>query len=224
MYDVYLDKILLPVTPSKIQLKIKNQNKTVTLINEGEINLLKKAGLTEISFTAMIPQLEYKFAKYPGDFQRASFFLDAFEKMKTEPDQNPFQFIVSRALPDGTLLFDSDIKVSMEDYVINEDAKNGFDLMVDIRLKQFRPYKTKMLQLDESENVQGAPTATFQQDRPAETAPQAKAHTIASGDTLWAIAKKYYGNGNDYTKIYEANKDKISNPNTIYPGTEITIP
>ena len=46
MYYVYLDKILLPITPSKLTLKIKNQNKTVVEINEGEINMLKKAGLT----------------------------------------------------------------------------------------------------------------------------------------------------------------------------------
>ena len=43
-------------------------------------------------------------------------------------------------------------------------------------------------------------------------------------DTLWAIAKKYYGSGSQYTKIYNANKDKIKNPNLIYPGQVIKIP
>lgn len=51
-----------------------------------------------------------------------------------------------------------------------------------------------------------------------------KTYTIKKGDTLWAIAKKYYGNGSQYTKIYNANKDKISNPNKIYPGQVIKIP
>lgn len=41
MYDVYLDKILLPVTPSKIDTKIKNANKTINLINDGEVNIIK---------------------------------------------------------------------------------------------------------------------------------------------------------------------------------------
>ena len=50
MYDVYLDKMLCPIAPDKLQLKISNKNKTLVLINEGEINILKKAGLTEISF------------------------------------------------------------------------------------------------------------------------------------------------------------------------------
>ena len=42
-YDVYFDKCLFPVTPEKISIKINGNNKTVNLINEGEINILKKS-------------------------------------------------------------------------------------------------------------------------------------------------------------------------------------
>lgn len=41
MYIFYLGEIQLPIAPSKMEMKIKNQNKTVNLINDGEINLLK---------------------------------------------------------------------------------------------------------------------------------------------------------------------------------------
>lgn len=47
---------------------------------------------------------------------------------------------------------------------------------------------------------------------------------MKKGDTLWAISAKYYGAGAQYTKIYRANTDKISNPNLIYPGQVLTIP
>lgn len=48
-------------------------------------------------------------------------------------------------------------------------------------------------------------------------------HTVVSGDNLWNIAKKYYGNGADYTKIVEANPE-IKDPHLIYPGQEFLIP
>lgn len=48
---------------------------------------------------------------------------------------------------------------------------------------------------------------------------------MKSGDCLWNIAKALYGNGADYTKIYNANKGTIGkNPNLIYPGQTFTIP
>jgi hypothetical protein len=52
-YDFYFDKIRLPVPPSKLQVKHKGKNTTVTLINEGEINILKKEGLTDITFNVL---------------------------------------------------------------------------------------------------------------------------------------------------------------------------
>ena len=51
-----------------------------------------------------------------------------------------------------------------------------------------------------------------------------KKHTVKKGDTLWKIAKKYYGKGSKYKKIYNANKKKISNPNKLTVGLVLTIP
>lgn len=53
---------------------------------------------------------------------------------------------------------------------------------------------------------------------------QTRTYTVKKGDCLWNIAKKYYGKGSLYTKIYNANKDKIKNPNKIYPGQVLKIP
>jgi len=52
-----------------------------------------------------------------------------------------------------------------------------------------------------------------------------KTYTVKKGDCLWTIARKFYGRGADYTKIYEANRDTIGkNPNLIYPGQTLVIP
>jgi len=222
-YDFYLKKCLLPIAPQKLQIKINNANKTLTLIDEGQINILKKAELTDIEFECEIPQVEYPFATYKSGFKGASYFLDYFEELKTK--KNPFQFIVSRTLPNGKVLFSTNIKVSMEDYRIGENANNGFDLTVKIKLKQYREYSTKTVNIKISASK---PQAAVQQARAAETSPAPAAsqtYTVVKGDCLWNIAKKYYGNGSKYTVIYEANKSVIGgNPNLIYPGQVLTIP
>lgn len=222
-YDVYLKNCLLPVTPEKIQTKINNKNKTVTLINEGEINILKKAGLTDIEFECEIPQVKQPYAVYKSGFKDAGYFFDIFEELKTSG--KPFQFIVCRRTPIGKQLLNTNIKVSMEDYKITEDAKNGFDFTVKITLKQWRDYGTKTI------NIQIAaskPKASAEPQRETNNSPAPAAsqtYTVVKGDCLWNIAKKFYGSGSKYTVIYNANKGVVGgNPNLIYPGQVLTIP
>ncbi|WP_298778781.1 LysM peptidoglycan-binding domain-containing protein [uncultured Polaribacter sp.] len=49
-------------------------------------------------------------------------------------------------------------------------------------------------------------------------------HTVKSGETLGAIAKKYYGSAGKYTAIFNANTDVLKNPDVIHPGQELVIP
>jgi Uncharacterized protein containing LysM domain len=57
-----------------------------------------------------------------------------------------------------------------------------------------------------------------------ESAPEAQYHTVVKGDTLSAIAKKYYGDANKYPQIFEANKPMLKHPDKIYPGQSLRIP
>jgi nucleoid-associated protein YgaU len=51
-----------------------------------------------------------------------------------------------------------------------------------------------------------------------------RTYTVKAGDSLSKIAKEHYGNAGDYMKIFEANRDKLSDPNKIQPGQELVIP
>ena len=218
MYYFYMGSVLLPIAPEKFTLKVNNANETMTLINEGEVNFLREAGLTDLEFDALIPAVQYPFAKYDGGFKPMSYFTDHFEKLKTS--KQPFQFIVSRKMPDGKLLFDTNMSVSMESYTIKAQVNEGFDLVVSFKLKQYKSFGTKIVKVTNK-------SATVETQRPATNSPAPKqntTYTVKSGDCLWNIAKKFYGNGSKYTKIDEANKDKIKNPNLIYPGQVLAIP
>lgn len=216
MYEFYLDKIMLPVAPGKLQLSIENQNKTLQLINEGEINLLKKAGLTDLEFEALLPNSTYPFASYKNGYQEAEYYLNELEKLKISLE--PFQFIVTRQ-KGAKQLFSTNMKVSLEEYKIKEDSKEGFDLLVNIKLKQYQDYGPKTYK------VMGDKVSTEKQ-RETKNSPApkstAKTHKVKSGDTLWLVAKKYYGNGSKYKALATANK--ISNPNVIKVGQVLTIP
>lgn len=51
-----------------------------------------------------------------------------------------------------------------------------------------------------------------------------KVYSVKKGDNLSSIAKSKYGKESQWTKIYDANKDKVKNPNLIYPGQKLIIP
>lgn len=56
--------------------------------------------------------------------------------------------------------------------------------------------------------------------------PEAQWHTVVKGDNLWKIAEKFYGKGkgNEYPRIFEANKPMLTDPDKIYPGQVLRIP
>ena len=151
MYYVFLDKMQLPVAPGEISTVVNGNNKRVHLINDGEINILKLPGLTEISFDFLLPHTKYPFASYgTAGFVGQHAFFGYLERLQTK--QKPFQFIVSR-MSGNKLLFNTNLKVSLESYDIKEAADNGLDQIISVRLVQYKPYSTKVLQTDSSGNT-----------------------------------------------------------------------
>ena len=65
----------------------------------------------------------------------------------------------------------------------------------------------------------GDPNYPLPPVEPAETT-----HVVVSGDTLWGLAVKYYGDGTRWPEIYKANRGKIFDPRLIYPAQLFTIP
>jgi|SRR6516225_3644459 nucleoid-associated protein YgaU len=58
----------------------------------------------------------------------------------------------------------------------------------------------------------------------APAAPAPKTYTVQAGDTLSKIAKAQLGNTNDYMKIFDANRDQLTDPDKIKPGQVLRIP
>lgn len=210
-YTCYLGDMEVP-TPSKLTVKIKGNNKTLVLLDEGEVNFLRSPGLTEITVPLVFPML--------GGSRSPAAYLGMLKQLKLE--KKTTRFLLVRCSPDGRWLFDTNMAVSVEDYSIVEDASKGLDVAVDVELKQWRDYGTKIF--TDMGDIGPGHGVLVEKERDASTAPTAKTYTVKKGDSLWAIAAKYYGKGSECAKIYQANMDKISNPNLIYPGQVLTLP
>lgn len=220
MYSFYFEQggeeIQLPVPPSNLSLKINNKNKTVDLLNLGEINILKDAGLSEWSFAILLPGRLYPFAVYKQGFQEPRFFLAKFEQYKTS--KKPVRFIVSRVAPWGAPMFDTNMMVSFETYAIEENAGEEGDIYVSLELKQYKEYLTQKVDL--TPIIDNVVTATVEPERPAKDPP--KTYIVQEGDSLWLIAKKQLNDGSKYTEIAKLNN--LRSPNLIKPGQLLYLP
>lgn len=221
-YYFYLGNVLLPIPPSKLELKISNNNKTYNLINYSQINVLKKPGLSSLEFEVVLPNTKYPFAMYKNNFQNAKYYLGVLENLKV--NRSAFQFIVVRKFPNGKDIFNTNIKVALEEYTITDTTEEGFDTKVKIKLKQYKEYSTKKVQVTIKQYRPPAVTRTVTTNNTAVAKPSGQNYTVKRGDCLWNIAKRFYGNGAKYTTIYNANRSKIRNPNLIYPGQVLWIP
>ncbi len=217
MYTFWIGTMPLPITPGQLEIKTPSKNKTVTLINEGEVSLLKKSGLKEISFKALLPQTKYPFANYNLGAYDATAFIVALKAL--DASKIPFPFVVTRMTPKGKPLFFTSMMVTLEDYTLDEDSENGLDVMLNITLKEYKYYGTTIFKEIVEANGRKAIAVSKARDTASKVIP--KTYTVKKGDTLWAIAKKELGDGQKYKDLAKSNN--ISNPNKIQIGQVIKL-
>lgn len=213
MYSFYLDKVLLPIAPSSLKIGFSSQNKTLNLINDGEINILKNPGLLEIEFDVMLPNVKYPFAIYKDGFKKADKFIDEINKLKM--DKKPFQFIVVRTRPDGTPLFNTNIKVSLEEYEMQEDAEEGFDVILSIKLKQYKSYGTKLIKIEKASKDNGNQAKTTEvKERESD-----KGKIMIDSDVIvnGRLHRDSYGKGAGQTKTNYKGKINLINEKGSHP-------
>ena len=228
-YHFFIDDLELPYAPSELTVTIGSNNKTVSLINGNEINILKNPKLTEIEFEIELPRgRQYAFA---NKLKSSKNYTDYFEKLKLE--KRPCELVITRPNPflgksgiGGTIEdFEStNLTVSLENYELKESAENAYDIRVSLKFKEYPTYGTVREIKTEKVPVVSKPKK------------QNDVYTVKSGDCLWHIARKFYGTGTKWKIIYNANKATIekrakqagrkssSNGHWIYPGTRLTIP
>ena len=217
-YSVYFKyggkKYKLPVNPEEIKRSRELNIENYQVLGTGQVSVPSYYNLEEFSFEAEFPSQDYH---YMNSGARAD--ADYYEKMfrKAQKNMKPVRFIASNDITD-----DISVMVLVKSVEAVEKAGEEGDKYLSIKLQEYKdPGKRYVAVQTVAATVKQEDTAAAAETNPAVT--ENKTHTVQSGDTLWAIAKKYYGNGGQYTKIASANPD-IKNPNLIYPGQVLSIP
>lgn len=205
-------EINIPVLPSKLNVSSPGKNERVTVLELGEVLLLRKKGLRILSWESFFPVSKAPYTV--GQIRDPVSIVQAIQKARDQ--KSPVRFLIT-----GTDL-DCNLRMGIDSFEYEERSGELGDLYYTIKLYEWKDISPKRIVLPEKKEE---PAKTKEPERPGKPEQTSKTYTVKPGDCLWNIAKKFYGKGSDYTKIYNANKGKIgSNPNLIYPGQVFTIP
>ena len=219
--EIYLgtdnDKIRFPVVPSSIGVNRSNNIDTQAVIKLGEVPIFNGTSLKTIELTSFFPNQEYSFCDYTG-FMKPYEFSDKIQKWMYEG--KPLRIIVTDSPTNMQCL------IQQFDTAEQDGTR---DLYFTLNLLEYRPIEVPNLsnnnQSNNSNNSQNISRPSENND--SSNSNQQKIHKVVKGDSLWAIAQKYYGNGSLYPKIKEANKTKypsLAKSNVIYTNMELIIP
>lgn len=192
-------KFQLPVKPSDYVVSVSHKNTTVNVINLGDINLLGNTGLREIPISSFFPAKDYNFSNN-SDRKEPQWYVDKIEEWRKANE--PIRVIITDTL---------NMECTIESFSWGEQDATR-DIYYSLALKEYKKPKIKAKEKSSSRTAK------------AESTSSGKTYTVKSGDSLWKISKQFYGNGGDYMKIYNANTDKLKDPNLIYVGQTLQIP
>lgn len=197
------DRLRLPVLPPSFEIEVGNNNTVVNISEIGDINLIGKSGLKSITIASFFPSKNYYFVEYTN-FPKPYKAIEKLEKWRKSG--KPIRLIITTT--------DINVLMAIESLSYGERDGTG-DVYYSLSLREYKTVKTKKV----------AQVKIPEPKRPVPPKPKQRTYVVKRGDNLWNIAKKHYGNGNQWRKIYNKNKKVIgSNPNLIYPGQKYVIP
>lgn len=202
-FNNFAEKLQLPTPPAEFSLTTGNLNETVNITNLGDITQIGGEALAEIEISSFFPvrPAPYTTPSVPDPYKA----VEQIEKWRKS--KKPIRLIIT-----GTPV---NLACAIESFVWGERGGSG-DVYYSLKLKEYRFIQVKQV----GQSQQAAPATS---ERP-DTKEPAQNYSVKSGDSLFMIAKRQYGDGNRWREIYERNKAVIgANPNLIKPGQVLQL-
>lgn len=196
------EELQLPVPPVSYEIKKGNINKTVNINDVGEINLIGKPRLATITLSTFFPNKEYSFCQYTG-FPKPYECVKLIENWRQSG--KPIRLIITNT--------NINLPVAIEGFSYGERDGSG-DVYFSLELKEY-----KFLSIsDQTSATTTVNTTTI--TRPVEKE-QPTSYTVKTGDSLWLISKKLFGDGSKWTEL--ANKNDIKDPTKLIAGQKLVV-
>lgn len=218
-YSIFFDynntTYRIPVNPEEVKTENNLSIGKYNILNLGQVAVANYKELNKYSFETEFPYKAASYVNYKNNFKNSDFWVSLFEGWMK--NKTVVRFIASNGIGK-----DINTLVLISSLGITEKAGEEGDKYISFELLEYRKFDKKVATVKDL----GGNKATSNQSSNENSNPKAtnRTYTVVSGDTLWGIATRYYGNGAQYPKIYNANRNIISNPNLIYPGQRLVIP
>ena len=212
--------VRLPVLPPEITLNGSSIVTSVNVLNKGEVTIYGGNNTQDGEISSFFPNQDYSFNEYanvPPPFELATQLrvwgaIGQVVRLVITPNIN--------------------FKVLITHFEYGQRDGTG-DIYYTLKWKEVRNVTVKKLNNNSNSNsVANNNANNNEKPKDATTDKQEnnkqKTHTVGKGDSLWSLAKKYYGKGSDYPKIQNANASKYPSlkkyPSFIKDGWVLVIP
>ena len=204
-------KIQLSMPPESVSVKFAQNFRTFNIIHLGEIKLPRGEKLTGVSWNGILPGQKtaaYRFINSEAWIEPTQ-IIKQFESWKNnhwEKNTSKLRLMITQTA------------INLDVYLENFSHKyvggmGNVEYNINfIAAKELTVQTVKEMDGEQKETLEERPS------------PSTESVTVKSGDTLWGIAQQKLGDGSRWQEIYDLNKDKISNPDLIYPGQEFQMP
>ena len=216
----------LVVNPASVEFTDVQNNQQINLMEVGTALLLGNRGLIGTTLESFFPSSESPFYKRHGGTRTPQECKALIKKWK------------DKGMIVRLIISDMDINLAMAVNSFTTTHREGDnDIYFNLELIEYKTLNVPTVKV--STKVKSSITkrpATSSKKASSSGSSGGRSYTIKGSDTLWAIATRYYGNGAQYTKIYNANKNTIEsaakahgfsssqNGHWIWAGTTLTIP
>ncbi|UWD50620.1 LysM peptidoglycan-binding domain-containing protein (plasmid) [Clostridioides difficile] len=197
-----------PVIPSSFEINGNATINTSNILGVGDIAVFGGLGLKTIELSSFFPNQEYSFCNYNG-FPKPYDCVNLIESWMREG------YILRFIITETNINFEciiADFNYREQDY--------SRDVYFTLSLKEYRRIQISKVNINNDEKLSSEKNVPLTKGFDTKQ----KTHKVVEGDTLFKIAKKYYGNGDLWEKIYKANEDTIKDPSVIKNGWILIIP